>query len=115
MFKVYNKKTSMNRSQSRYVQGGDSDVTESGNKIAWWERRKLSDDGNDFTIKIDNNTQYRPDMIASLYLGDVELEWIILQYNNIVDVNEEFGAGAHIRIPSMSYVYTALLNKVSLL
>lgn len=113
MFKEYKNKKSTNRRNSRYVQGGT--IEESSNRIGWWERRTLLPSPKERTVTITPETQNRPDIIANKYLGNSEYEWIILQYNNIIDINEEFDIGAVIKIPDSLYVQTMVLNKAALL
>jgi len=87
---------------SRYVQGGDTERFT--NRLGWWERRNLSRRGDDITITISNLFHLRPDLMAHSLYGQTNYAWLILQYNNIVDVNEEFVVGKEIVVPSPSRV-----------
>lgn len=110
MYKLYQNKSSLNRRTSRILQGGKAQL--SGEKIGWWERRSLAgDDINEITITLDITNAKRPDTVAYTYYGSTDLEWVILQYNNIVDINEEFIIGTKIKIPSKLYVQTKILSK----
>lgn len=104
-YREYTNKTSLSRRNSRLVKGGKTEV--SGNKLGWWERKNENfqpsiNDELTYTIPIDY--QFRPDLIAFLMYGTTELEWVILQYNNIVDIIEQFAAGREIKLPSPDYV-----------
>lgn len=110
MYKQYAHKSTLRRKYSRYVQGGTS--TLSGNKVAWWERREMvAGDINEERYTITSTTAGRPDLVANLFYGSTELEWVVLQYNNIVDILEEFVAGKSIRLPSRNFVHTNLITK----
>lgn len=110
MFKLYQIKNSLNQKNSRMLQGGDASTN--GDAIWWWDRHTISkNDTDSITIQIDRTNQFRPDLVAYEYYNRTDLEWVILQYNNIVDVKEEFIIGRSIIIPSRMYVQTAILNK----
>lgn len=109
-FKEYEDKSSIRKRLSRYSQGGDTEKI--GDKLGWWERRNVVfDDVNEIVYTIDVETVKRPDKVAKKYYNSAELEWVILQYNNIVDINEEFTYGKKILIPSNSYVRTAIITR----
>lgn len=86
--------------KSRYVQGGDTEVYEE--RLGWWERDfyTIEKDDSDNIIKIARDFDKRPDLFAAEYLGRSDLMWVILQFNSIVDINEEFVAGKKIRLPT---------------
>lgn len=109
-YKQYTDKSSLRKRNTRYVQGGDASME--GSRIGWWERRDFSQsDIYEKFFKIDDVYAKRPDLLAEDELGSSDLEWIILQYNNIVDTNEEFVYGKIIKIPSKSYVRTYIINR----
>lgn len=110
-YREYTNKNSLSKRNSRLVKGGKTEVV--GGKLGWWERKNdnlnnSQDDDILYTIPIDY--QYRPDLVAFLLYGTTELEWVVLQYNNIVDIIEEFSAGKQIRLPNpdsvRNYVYS---------
>ena len=110
MFKLYQNKSSLRKRYSRYVQGGVSDVV--GNKIGWWDRTVIPYGAyDDITITIDNVTKERADLIAYTYYGTSELEWLILQYNNVVDIKEDLCYGTTIKIPSASRTMSSICSK----
>lgn len=107
-----NSPSSVKSKESRYVQGGESTINQKS--VGWWER--------DLTISVRSNGDYeieslpvvyhgRPDLLSYDLYGHNNLEWLILQYNNIVDINEEFVAGATIYAPSKSRVFGSILVK----
>jgi len=53
----------------------------------------------------------KPDLIAFDYYGRNDLGWLVLQYNNIVDINEELTVGKTIRLPAKRRVFYSILSK----
>lgn len=97
--KLYKNKSSLKKINTRLLYGGVSELA--GNGIGWWDRRDIQTNKiEDISITIDMLYAKRPDLVASYYYGTSTLEWVVLQYNNIVDVNEEFVYGRKIVIPS---------------
>lgn len=84
--------------KSRYVHGGTT--VSYPNRLGWWTRRKLPISDDDIFITINARYNKRPWNVAHDYYGSSDLKWVILQYNNILDVNLEFVTGAVIRIPT---------------
>jgi len=110
-YRLYPNKSSLKKKYSRYVQGGQTETNDIG--IGWWERR-LDIDVNttdEIILTITTSVDRRPDIVSKIYYGRKDLDWFILQYNNIVDINEEFVTGRTIRIPSKSRVLLNLLTK----
>lgn len=93
----------------RYSYGGTSTV--SGNSITWWERSSFSTSSTDVPFTITKSYALRPDKLAYDMYGKASLMWFILQYNNIVDINEEFVVGNTILLPTKTRVFTDLLKK----
>lgn len=89
---------------SRYVQGGETDIYST--RLGWWEREleSFQTRSDDLIVPIQPKHDKRPDKFAADYFGRSTLAWIVLQYNNIVDINEEFTAGRKIRVPLPSRV-----------
>ena len=94
---------------SRYVQGGTTDRFQ--NRLGWWERRKLEKQDDDVRFRVGTRTAMRPDLIAFDMYGRVQLAWLVLQYNNIVDEKEELLPGAVIRLPTERRVTLDILNR----
>lgn len=94
---------------SRYSYGGTSQVT--GNMIGWWERSMFASSPTDVPFTITKTYELRPDKLAYDMYGKASLMWFILQYNNIVDLNEEFVSGKTILLPTKTRVFTDLLKK----
>lgn len=100
--------TSTNRKNTRYVQGGLTTVWP--NRLGFWERKNIPQRDNDLFVVVTNRQDRRPDLIAFDYYGKPDLGWIVLQYNNIVDINLELREGAQIRIPDPDRLFFDLLN-----
>lgn len=111
LFVFYEDKTSLKKKNSRYVQGGVTEFTE--NKVNFWDRLQTFNEPTTTDVELVVTPEYdtRPDLMASDLYGRADLEWIILQFNNIVDINEEFVAGAVIRAPSRERVFNSILSK----
>lgn len=100
MFKQYQNKSSLRKQNTRINRGGVADVI--GDKIGWWEKQTIPyGRPDDITVEITSKYKNRPDLLAYDNYGSTELEWVILQYNNIIDINE-LVVGQFIRIPSKS-------------
>lgn len=82
---------------SRYTQGGRTNIHPT--RLGWWERLPLELDATDIDYTITIQTAGRPDKIAHMFYGRANLMWLVLQYNNIVDVVEELHIGRTIRLP----------------
>lgn len=94
---------------SRYTQGGTTDRYQS--RVGWWERRIFTKSDNDLTVVILANENKRPDLVAYRKYRRVDLDWLVLQYNNIVDVETEFLAGMELRLPTERRVYLDFLTR----
>jgi hypothetical protein len=106
--KEFKDKSSVLKKNSRYLQGGETDINKK--RLSWWERFLLEDDDvTDIRVYISSKYAQRPDLVAFDYYGNAKLEWIVLQYNNMVDTLEEFTAGKTITIPSKDRVYFDIL------
>jgi hypothetical protein len=104
-------RTSVRNRTSRYVQGGETDVYPK--RLGWWERdiETFQYSTDDLFVKLAPQYDKRPDAFAADYFGQAGLQWVVLQYNSIVDINEEFRAGKTIRVPEASRVKLGFLNK----
>lgn len=110
--KEFPNKNSALRRRTRYVQGGTSEM--SGKNLKFWERdltllEEAPDD--EFIQSLPSVYSGRPGLLAYDLYDDEGLEWIILQCNNIVDLEEEFVTGVSLRVPSRRRVNTAILVK----
>ena len=97
--------------RSRYVQGGVVDRYPT--RLGWWERRILPRSDSDIRITINARYHQRPWIVAYDYYGAENLEWVVLQYNNILDVIEEFVVGTEIVIPSNQRLNLEILTNGS--
>lgn len=103
-------RNSVENAKSRYTQGGETERFQQ--RLGWWERDtslRFADD--DVIVNISPKYDRRPDLFASDYFGSSLLQWVVLQFNNIVDINEEFLAGKQIRVPNQQRVLFDFLNK----
>ena len=104
-------KSSVQSRESRYTQGGTADVYPT--RLGWWERdldiNRLST--SDLIVTIAPKYDKRPDLFAFDYFGAATRMWVVLQYNSIVDINEEFRSGKIIRIPEPSRAVLNFFNK----
>lgn len=101
---------STSRPNSRYVQGGLTDIFQ--NRLGWWERRAITrnaDDEIEFTLSSEH--EGRPDIIAYEFWGRPNLAWIVLQYNTILDPSVELVRGKTIFLPSEVRVDLEILTQ----
>lgn len=96
---------------SRYVYGGQTE--ESARAIEWWEKIQLPRADSDKIYVLEKRYTVRPDcarQLASIFYNDPNLEWVLLQYNKILDPVEELVEGVVLRVPTLERVRQALLN-----
>lgn len=108
MMSIY-KNSSKNRN-SRYVQGSTS-IDQYNNRLGWCERKVFEKSFTDITVTILPNEEHKPDFLAYRVYGRESLMWLVLQYNNIVDITEEFIAGVELVLPSPDRVMREILTK----
>jgi hypothetical protein len=104
-------KNSVLNKDSRYVNGGETFVYP--DRLGWWDRFPMSPADDDIIFTITPTYVGRPDLLAQQIYGKSTLMWVVLQYNNIVDVNEEFVEGAQIRLPTFARLSIMILNKTT--
>lgn len=95
--------------RSRYVHGGTT--YEYADRLGWWEREIFQPDSEDEEFTITPEYDKRPDLLSKDKYGTRRYFWIILQFNNIFDINEEFITGKVIRLPSPHRVLIDITNK----
>lgn len=88
----------VNNRNGRYTQGGTTDRF--SNRLGFWERRKLVQRDSDITHIIQPAEDRRPDLVSAHVYGKDIYIWIVLQFNNIVDIETEFVAGRELRLPN---------------
>jgi hypothetical protein len=109
-FKLYEDKSSVLKKNTRYVQGGFSLVYPK--HIGWWEKRFIATGQvDDVPFPVTSEFARRPDKIAWAAYARTDLTWLILQYNNIVDINTQLNAGTIIQIPSPIRVFTSICTE----
>ncbi len=102
-------RNSADQSKSRYTQGGVVDRFQ--NRLGWWERFTLPRRSDDVTFIITRQYERRPELVAFSMYGQVSLMWLVLQYNQIVDINTEFVAGKTLVLPTFARVQTNILSQ----
>jgi len=103
--------SSLNRRNSRYVQGGSTE--QFADRLGYWQRRIFPMDETDEIYVIEAKYHKRPWLLAHDKYQDVELMWIILQYNTILDVDTEFVTGREIRLPTATRLFMDILTRKS--
>lgn len=93
--------------KSRYVQGGRTDLY--NNRLGWWERNVFEKRTDDIQTVVRPGEEGRPWKIAYRIYNQDGLGWLVLQYNNIVDINEEITIGAEISLPQPSRVSLSIM------
>jgi len=102
---------SAEQQHSRYVQGGETDRF--SNRLGWWERRVIPHDDNDYRITIARFEEGRPDLISHGAYGTAKYAWLVLQYNNIVDLNTELTAGTETLLPDEARLVLDILTRTT--
>lgn len=111
-FKLYTDKSSLNRKFSRIVLGGTTDVLNDGKSLGWWEMKDFpKNQSDDVDFYISSEYALRPDKISYKMYGREDFMWLVLQYNDIIDINEELIAGKTIRLPSYKRTLYSLANE----
>lgn len=95
--------------KSRYVQGGSTEVHPT--RLGWWERRNIPRANDDISVTIDQKYTKRPDLVAYDAYGSASLQWLVLQFNNILDINTEFVEGKTIFLPTEQRLFMEIMNK----
>lgn len=102
-----NKNSVLNK-DSRYVNGGTTLVFP--NRLGFWDRVVFPPSDDDILFTITPQYNLRPNKLAFDTYGKDIYMWVILQYNNIVDINEEFITGAVIKLPSFQRLSLVILS-----
>jgi hypothetical protein len=103
-----NTKSTDNRN-SRYVQGGTTEIY--NNRTGWWERRTFERQDDDIRFIIGTAEARRPDAISNAIYGKATYAWLILEYNNIVDIETELLAGAEIFMPTQERLILDIITR----
>lgn len=90
--------TSDKIARGRYVSGGR--VEKVSNRLGWWERKIFPSSVDDVNYVLVSRYNQRPDLLAYDAYGYSHLAWFILQYNNIINIHEEFVTGSTIILPT---------------
>lgn len=93
---------------SRFRYGGDVMVTPEGHSI--WSRRLIPYAEDDIFVDVTPEYANRADLIAHDEYGTAELDWLVLEYNNIIDPVVELVVGVRLRLPSRTRTYASVLT-----
>ena len=96
-------------SGGRYVQGGSVELK--GLRLGWWERKIYAKSPLDIPFIVTSKYARRPDKLAYDMYGQANLQWFIMQYNNMSDLNEDFTVNTQIVLPTKSRLFGELLSK----
>lgn len=108
-FLLFTNKSSVLKKNSRYVQGGTTVVLP--NALGWWDKILIpSGQIDDIQYPITPQYNKRPDAVAYFLYGRTDVTWALLQYNDIVDINEEFVTGVKIMAPSPMRLFSDILT-----
>jgi hypothetical protein len=105
----YNTLSSAQNGLSRYVQGGTTYSSPYG--LGWWSRFIFPSASDDVQFEITIRYVNRADLIAFDMYGISDLEWLVLQYNNILNPKQELINGAMLTLPSNYRVQTQLMSQ----
>lgn len=100
-FKLYQNKSSLSNKNCRLVRGGSA--KQEGIFVGYWNKIKFPTDKiTDVKFTITADYAFRPDKISYKMYGRDDFQWLVLQYNNIIDINEELTIGTVLILPSYS-------------
>lgn len=95
---------------SRYVHGG---VTEVGQRaLEWWERNTFPNDSSDFQYAVENFYEGALHRLSAAVYGNPRYQWLIAQYNNIIDPFTEVTPGRVLFLPTKERLNLMLNGKV---
>lgn len=97
--------------RSRYTQGGQTERYPT--RLGWWTRRTLPTSDTDIKVVLTARTHQRPWVVAYDVYGSEQYEWVILQYNHILDVTEEFVYGKELILPTAQRLHLEILGNPS--
>ena len=93
----------------RYSQGGLTDRL--NNRLGWWERYPMPRQTDDIVFTITKKYERRADLVAQQVYKQVSFMWLVLQYNNIVDINEELVVGKKLFLPTPQRVAVTIATR----
>lgn len=103
-------KNSVLQKKTRYVSGGETEVNI--RSLEWWERKVFNPAQDDLRYVVEKHLEFKLPSIATMFLNDPKLWWIIAQYNNILDPVTEIYEGRVLLIPSKDKADSILDGKV---
>ena len=108
-FVLYQNKSSLDQPNCRLVRGGTAELD--GNFVGYWTKLNLPRDPvTDQKFTITKDFEFRADKISYVLYGTDYYQWLVLEYNNIVDIIEELAVGNVLIVPSYN---RTLYNLVS--
>jgi hypothetical protein len=90
--------SSLSSKRTRYSQGGVTEVFP--NRLGWWERTIMPHTNTDIQYVVPSYLGGNPWGIANEIYGSDQYAWLVLQYNTILDIQEELAVGKTILLPS---------------
>jgi hypothetical protein len=104
-----NNSNSTDDRNSRYVQGGTTEIY--SNRLGWWERRTFERSDDDIRFIVGAAEENRPDVISYVVYGKSIYSWLVLEYNNIVDIETELVKGKELFLPSQERLILEIITK----
>lgn len=104
---VNHKNSTYNIKGGRYVIGGSTEVSTA--MLEWWEPASMKRDPSDLVYFFEKKYEGRPELLGYVFYGDVQLWWIIAQYNAILDPFIELVEGKLLIIPMLDRVKADLI------
>lgn len=101
--------SSLRRQNSRYVQGGETERF--ADRLGYWQRRIIPKHDTDEVFTLEAKYDRKPWLLAHDKYQDVELMWVILQFNTILDIETEFVAGRELRLPTSTRLFMDILSR----
>jgi hypothetical protein len=92
----------------RYSQGGSTERLQY--RLGWWTQRNIPTSVDDIIYIIAKGVEKRPDLISNHVYGTPIYAWLVLQYNNIVDIETELVSDVVIKLPTRSRLILQILG-----
>ncbi len=97
------------QTMGRYNKGGTTAAN--GSNIGWWQRTVFPTSADDMVFNLPQKYEGAPDLLSYDVYGTDLLGWFVMQYNNLIDVENEFVTDVTIRLPTKSRLMSQLLSK----
>jgi hypothetical protein len=93
---------------TRYTNGHTAKNRSNQSFLVLRSALNLPPDSGDVTVSVTQELVSRPDLIAFKAYGNIDLWWVIYEYNNIKDPLFELKIGQIIKIPDIKRVRVAI-------